>query len=38
MRGWLRIVHGRGRQAVQQTYEAVLGGRVQPEDGHILFV
>jgi hypothetical protein len=33
---WLRIVHGRGRAAVEQVYEALLNGRVRPDEGHIL--
>jgi hypothetical protein len=35
---WLRIVHGRGRAAVEQAYEALLNGRARPEVGHILSV
>ena len=35
---WLRIVHGRGRVAVEQAYETLLNGRAQPADGHILSV
>jgi Protein of unknown function (DUF2855) len=34
--GWLRIIHGRGRAAVEQVYEAVLNGRARPDEGHIL--
>ena len=35
---WLRIVHDRGRAAVQQASEALLNGGARPEVGHILSV
>jgi Protein of unknown function (DUF2855) len=35
---WLRLVHGRGRAAVGQVYEALLNGRAKPDEGHILSV
>ncbi|MGH0029584.1 MAG: DUF2855 family protein [Myxococcota bacterium] len=34
--GWLEVVHGRGRDAVQQTWLDVLGGAAKPHQGHVL--
>jgi len=33
---WLKVVEGRGPAAVQQVYLDTLGGRVPPDQGHIL--
>jgi len=35
-RGWLRIVDGRGRAAVESVYRAMLDGRIDPAEGHVL--
>lgn len=35
-RGWLRIVHGRGAEAVERAYLDTVEGRVKPDDGLIL--
>jgi hypothetical protein len=34
--GWLRVVHGRGFDAVQSAYLDVLEGRVDPQSAHVL--
>jgi hypothetical protein len=34
--GWLKVTEGRGPAAVQQVYLDTLGGRVPPDQGHIL--
>jgi hypothetical protein len=34
--GWLRIVHGRGPEAVERAYRDTLEGRVKPDEGLIL--
>jgi uncharacterized protein DUF2855 len=33
---WITVIEGRGQEAVKQTYLDTLGGRVSPEQGHIL--
>ena len=33
---WLRVVHGRGMAAVESTCAALLAGRVNPAEGHML--
>ena len=33
---WLRVVHGRGPDAVESTYRDVLEGRARPDQGHVL--
>jgi hypothetical protein len=33
---WITVIEGRGPAAVQQVYLDTLGGRVRPEQGHIL--
>ena len=33
---WMHVVHARGPAAIEQTYRAVLDGRVDPADGHML--
>jgi hypothetical protein len=33
---WLRIVSGRGREAVEATYGALLAGTVAAEEGRVL--
>ena len=33
---WLRVVRGRGTAAVESTYAALLAGRVNPAEGHML--
>ena len=37
-RPWLQVVAGRGREAVEQTYSALLEGRVPANEGRILAV
>ena len=34
--GWLKVVRGRGRAAVEAAYREVLDGRLKPEQGHVL--
>ena len=34
---WMRVVHGRGRQAVERTYAALLDGRTDPREGNLLW-
>lgn len=34
--GWLRVVRGAGRDALERAYREVLEGRARPEDGHVL--
>lgn len=34
--GWLRIVHGTGRDALERVYHEVLEGRARPSDGHVV--
>lgn len=34
--GWLEVVRGRGPAAVERVYRAVLEGRAEPRQGHIL--
>jgi hypothetical protein len=33
---WLKAVAGQGRQAVEGVYRALLDGRTEPQDGHVL--
>jgi hypothetical protein len=33
---WLRVVHGSGTEAIANTYAALLAGRVDPAEGHML--
>jgi len=33
---WLRIVEGRGRNALESVYRAMLEGKVDPAEGHVL--
>ena len=33
---WIKLTEGRGQAAVKQVYLDTLGGRVPPEQGHIL--
>lgn len=33
---WLTVVHGRGEAAVEACYATLLGGRIKPQEGHIL--
>ena len=33
---WLRIAEGRGRNAVESVYRAMLEGKVDPAEGHVL--
>jgi hypothetical protein len=35
---WLQVVRGRGRDAVQSTYAALLDGAVAAREGHVLTV
>jgi hypothetical protein len=34
--GWIRVIEGRGPEVVRQIYLDTLGGRVAPDQGHIL--
>jgi hypothetical protein len=34
--GWIKVIEGRGQAAVKQIYLDTLGGRVAPDQGHIL--
>jgi len=34
--GWMRIVEGRGPEAVERVYRDMLAGRAKPDEGHIL--
>ena len=33
---WMRVIEGRGAAAIEQTYRAVLDGKVGPDEGHML--
>jgi hypothetical protein len=33
---WMRVVHGRGRQAAAELYRRMLDGLGSPEEGHVL--
>jgi len=33
---WLKVVSGQGPQAVEAVYRALLDGRAEPQDGHVL--
>jgi hypothetical protein len=33
---WLRVVHGQGHDAVAATYAALVDGRIDPREGHML--
>lgn len=35
---WLRVVNGRGAAAIESTYAALLGGSINPAEGHMLSV
>ena len=35
-RPWMQVVAGRGPQAVEQVYRAMLAGSVKPDEGHVL--
>jgi len=34
--GWIKVIEGRGPAAVEKVYRDTLGGRVPPEQGHML--
>jgi hypothetical protein len=34
--GWIRLVHGRGPEAVARVYRDTLEGRSRPDEGHVL--
>jgi hypothetical protein len=34
--GWLRVVEGRGQGAIESVYRAMLEGRADPAEGHVL--
>ncbi|WP_341915433.1 DUF2855 family protein [Ferrovibrio terrae] len=36
LQGWIRVIRGDGRAAVEATYRATLAGRVKADEGHIL--
>ena len=33
---WMRVVAGRGQQAVERVYNAMLAGNIKPDEGHVL--
>jgi hypothetical protein len=33
---WIRVVHGRGPEAIERVYQEVLAGRARPDEGHVL--
>lgn len=33
---WIRIVHGRGRDALEKAYGDAVEGRMRPDEGHVL--
>jgi hypothetical protein len=33
---WLRVVRGHGPQAVEAAYQALIEGRSDPREGHVL--
>ena len=35
-RNWLKVIEARGPPAVKQVYLDTLGGRIPPDQGHIL--
>jgi hypothetical protein len=35
-RGWMRFVEGAGPEAVARAYDALVGGRTRPDEGHVL--
>lgn len=35
---WVRVAHGRGRDAIETTYRSLIDGRVDPAEGHMLGV
>ncbi|MCH7911049.1 MAG: DUF2855 family protein, partial [Candidatus Hydrogenedentes bacterium] len=34
--GWIDVVHGQGKESVEQVYTATLEGRAKPNEGHVL--
>lgn len=36
VQGWMRVIHGRGPDAVEQVYLDMLDGKARPDEGHIL--
>uniref|UniRef100_UPI003137FAB9 DUF2855 family protein n=1 Tax=Ferrovibrio terrae TaxID=2594003 RepID=UPI003137FAB9 len=36
LQGWIRVIRGDGRAAVEATYRATLAGQLKPDEGHIL--
>lgn len=36
LKGWIRVIRGNGRSAVEAAYRAMLAGSVKPDEGHIL--
>jgi hypothetical protein len=36
VRGWMKVVHGKGEAAIESVYLEMLDGKVNPEAGHIL--
>ena len=34
--GWIRVVHGSGRAAIEAVYRDTLEGRARPDEGHVL--
>ena len=33
---WLRIIEGRGPAALESTYRAIVGGQIDPAEGHVI--
>lgn len=36
LKGWIRVIRGSGRSAVEATYRSMLAGGVKPDEGHVL--
>jgi hypothetical protein len=36
LQGWIRVIRGNGRSAVEAAYRCMLAGGVKPDEGHIL--
>lgn len=36
LQGWIRVIRGNGRSAVEAAYRSMLAGGVKPDEGHIL--
>lgn len=36
LKGWIKVIRGNGRSAVEAAYRSMLAGGVKPDEGHIL--